>query len=107
MNVGTAQILTRSVTAGTNTISFTDDELDKIYKQYSSSNSVTATFILTTANVYTDTKESNITMTGNHKTMRAEVNGIKRGKLFYKYQGEIKRAVVWIGDFNKISRRCI
>lgn len=107
IKIGSTQILTRTVSTGTNVVVFSDTELDNIYKLYGSSNSVTATFILTTANVYIDTKNSIVTLTGNQKTIRAEFNGVKRGKLFYKYQGEIKRAVVWIGDSNKISRRCM
>lgn len=107
MKIANTQILTRTVSTGTNVIAFSDTELDDIYKQYCSSNSVTATFILTTANTYTDIKECTITMTGNQKTIRAEFNGVKRGKLFNKYQGEIKRAIIWRGDVNKIPRRCM
>lgn len=62
MKIGNTQILSKSVNAGTNTINFSDKELDNIYKLYGSSNSLTATFIVTTASKYTNSKTCAITL---------------------------------------------
>lgn len=99
--------MTRTVSAGTNTISFTDDELDKIYKQYSSSNSVTATFILTTANVYTNEKTCTITLAGNQKTVYKNIsNSWHRGKIHIKVNNLWHKGVLW-KNINGVWRRCI
>lgn len=45
MSASNTQILSRTVTAGNNTITFSDTELDNLYKKYGSSNSLTATFV--------------------------------------------------------------
>lgn len=107
MKIANTQILTRTVSAGTNVIAFSDTELDDIYKQYCSSNSVTATFILTTANTYTDIKECTITMTGNQKTCWAKVDGTwKRCKKWVKVNDVWRRCVRWIKK-DGIWKRCI
>lgn len=62
MKIGNTQILSKSISAGTNTINFSDTELDNIYKLYGSSNSLTATFVLTTASKYTNSKTCTITL---------------------------------------------
>lgn len=62
MKIGNTQIFSRSINTGTNTINFSDTELDSIYKLYSGGNTLTATFILTTANKYTNTKTCTITL---------------------------------------------
>lgn len=62
MKIGSTTILTKTVSAGTNTISFTDAQLDSIYKLYGSGNTLTATFILTTASSYTNSKTCTITL---------------------------------------------
>ena len=97
MKIGNTTILTKTVSTGSNTIIFTDAQLDLIYKQYGNENTVTATFILTTANKYTNSKNCTITLTGNQKTIKINSSGTnKRGKLWIKVAGVWKKAVVWI-----------
>jgi len=96
MEIGGTQILTRSVSAGNNTIQFSDTELDNIYKKYGSSSSVTATFTVTGAG-YTNSKTCTITLKGNQKTMKINISSSwKRGKLWINVNGTWKRAVIWI-----------
>ena len=97
MKIGSTSILTKTVSAGNNTISFTDAQLDAIYKKYGSGNSVTATFTLTTANKYTNSKSCTITLNGNQKIIKLNISGTnKRGKLWINISGTNKRAVIWI-----------
>lgn len=105
MKIGSTTILTKTVSAGTNTISFTDAQLDSIYKLYGSGNTLTATFILTTASSYTNSKTCTITLTGNQKTAYVGASGKKRAKVYVGVNGTVKRAVVWIG--NNGRKRCI
>lgn len=95
MKVGDTQILSRTVSAGNNTISFSDTELDNLYKKYGSSNSLTATFVLSGSG-YTNSKTCTITLKGNQKTIRTNVSGAwKRGKLWTNVNGTWKRGVLW------------
>ena len=97
IKVGNTQILSQTVATGTNTINFSDTVLDNIYKLYGSSNTLTATFILTTAGTYTNSQTATITLTGNQKTIKNNVNGIwKRGKMFVNINGTWKKAVIWL-----------
>lgn len=105
MKIGNTQIQNKSVSAGNNTISFNDTELDNIYKLYGSGNILTATFILTTAGSYTNSKTCTITLKGNQKTTYIGSNGRKRAKIYVGVNGTVKRAVVWIG--NNGRKRCI
>jgi hypothetical protein len=80
------------------TFTFTDTELDNIYKQYGNNNSFQARVYLKTANntSYLDYKTITITLKGNQKTMREKVSGTwKRGKVFIKVNGTWKNGVVW------------
>jgi len=96
MKIGSTQILSKTVSTGTNAISFTDSQLDAIYKLYGSSSSLTATFVLTTAGSYTNSKTCTITLKGNQKTIRTNVSSSwKRGKLWTNVSGTWKRAVLW------------
>lgn len=102
MKIGSTQILTKTVSSGTNTIVFSDTELDSIYKLYSSSKTLTATFILTTASTYTNSKTCTITLTGNQKTGRIGINNIsKRAKMYIGINGVPKKCVLFIGVDNK------
>ncbi len=103
MKIGNTQILSKTASTGNNTISFSDTELDNIYKLYGSGNTLTATFILTTAGTYTNSKTATITLTGNQKT--AYTTGKKRAKVYVGVNGIVKKAVVWIG--NNGRKRCI
>lgn len=107
MKIEDTQILTKTINAGTNTISFTDSELDEIYKKYGSSNILTATFILSTANAYTNSKTCLITLKGNQKTVHKNISGIwHRGKVYIKVNNVWRKSVVW-KNINGIWRRCI
>lgn len=97
MKIGSTTILTKIVNSGSNTINFSDEQLDEIYKKYGNGNTVTATFTLTTAGQYTNSKNCTITMNGNQKTIKLNSSGtIKRGKLWINIAGVNRRAVVWI-----------
>lgn len=78
---------------------FTDAELDKLYKRYGTGNTITAiSYLRTTHNgvLYYSTKNINITLTGNQKTIRTNVSGSwKRGKLWTNVNGTWKRGVLW------------
>lgn len=95
MSASNTQILSRTVSAGNNTITFSDTELDNLYKKYGSSNSLTATFVLSGSG-YTNSKTCTVTLKGNQKTMRTNVSGLwKRGKLWTNVNGTWKRGVLW------------
>lgn len=107
MKIGNTQIFSKNINSETNTINFSDAELDSIYKLYGSGNTLTATFILTTASKYTNTKTCTITLKGNQKTIRNNASGTwKRGKIWTNINGTWKRAVVWV-NISGSWRRCI
>ena len=107
MKVGATEIFARTVSTGENTIVLTDDELDNLYKLYGNSNSLTAIFVLITADNYTNEKTCIITLTGKQKTVYTEINGqVKRAEVFVEVDGKVKRAVVFVG-VNKVPKRCI
>lgn len=107
MKIGNTQILSKTATTGNNVISFTDAQLDSIYKQYGRNNTVTATFVVTTINKYTNSKTCTITLKGNQKTIRTNVNSNwKRGKIYTNVNGTWKKAVLW-ANVNGTWRRCI
>ena len=104
MKIVSNSILTKTVVTGTNSISFSDNELDKIYKLYGNSNSLTVTFIVSGGG-YTNSKTCTVTLAGNQKTSFLKVNNsIKRAKIFVCVNGQIKRAVAWICQNGKIKR---
>ena len=89
-----------SKTGTSYTYNFTDAELDKLYKQFGTSNSYKAImFVRTTCNntIYHNTKEFTLTLVGNQKTGRMNVsNSWKRAKLWVNVNGTWKRAVGWV-----------
>ena len=87
--------------------SFTDAELDAFYKQYGTSSSFKVRVYLKTANAYYNSKEITITLKGNQKTGRVNVNGSwKRSKKWVNVNGSWKRCVRWV-NVNGTWRRCI
>ena len=95
MKIENEQILSRTVSAGDNTITFNDKELDNLYKKYGSSNILTASFVLTGSG-YTNSKTCTITFKGNQKTIRTNVSDEwKRGKLWTYVNDTWKRGVSW------------
>lgn len=107
MKIGNSSILTRTgLSTGTNTISFTDAELAKIYKSYGDSSLLTVTFIVS-GGEYTNSKTCTVTLKGNQKTARNNVNGSwKRAKIWTNVNEGWKRAVIWT-KINGTWRRCI
>lgn len=97
MKIGNTQIFSRTVTTATKTITFSDAELDAIYKLYGSGSSLTATFILTTAGAYTNSKTATITLKGNQKTVKENISGTyRRAKTWINVNGTWRRAVIWV-----------
>ena len=95
MEIGDMQILSRTVKTGTNTITFSDTELDNLYKKYGSSSSLTATFTLTGSG-YTNLKTCTITLKGNQKTIKINIDSNwKRAKTWVNVNEEWKRAIIW------------
>lgn len=86
----------RTCTGATYTFSFTDTELDNIYKQYGNANSFTARVYLKTANTYVVYSGITVTLTGNQKTIHLKVSdNWKRGKTFVKVSGTWRNGVIW------------
>lgn len=104
MKINDTQILTRTVVVGSNSIVFTDTELDSIYKLYETNNSLTVTYTLTGSG-YTNSKTCTVTLTGNQKTGHINISEVwKRGKVWININGTWKKAVMWI-NINGAWRR--
>ena len=91
------------------TFSFTDAELDAMYKKMGTGNSITVrVYVQTTCNgsTYATYTTTTVTLTGNQKTGHVGVSGVqKRAKVFVGVNGSVKRAVIWVG--NNGRKRCI
>lgn len=86
----------RSCSGSSYTFSFTDAQLDTIYKLYGNGNTINARVYLKTLGTFIEYKQITITLKGNQKTMREKVSGTwKRGKVFIKVNGTWKNGVVW------------
>ena len=93
---GTVICSERTCTGSSYTFNFTDSELDRMYKQYGNSSTLSTYVILRTANTYYDTKSLTVTFKGNQKTIHDKVSGSwLRGKVWTKVSGSWKRAVIW------------
>lgn len=109
MKIGNTQIFSKSISAGTVTNTFTDSQLDSIYRLYGTANSLTVTYIVSiTVNgtTYTSSKTCTVTLKGNQKTSYVGSGGKKRAKVYVGVNGSVKRAVVWVGN-NNTRKRCI
>ena len=107
MKIGSTQILSKNLSTGANTISFSDAELDTMYKTYGTSNSKTVDYTLKTNSTWTNTKSVTVTLKGNQKVIKNKISGSwKRGKLWIKVSGSWKRAVIWT-KINGTWRRAI
>lgn len=108
--INNTTILQKTPVVGNNTIQFTQQELDNIYKLYGNNNSVIMQYILTTSansKTYTQNNSITITLTGNQKTTNIKVNNNwKRGKSFVKVNNEWKSSVMWI-KVNNNWKRCV
>lgn len=93
--VDNTEIFNKPVTKGSNSLSMTDEELLLLYSKYGNGSTVSGTFNLITGTYIADRSET-ITLKGNQKTIRRNVNGgWKKGKLNIKVSGAWKRGVVW------------
>lgn len=97
----------RACSGSSYTFTFTEAELDNIYKQYGTGNTLTVRVYIKTANNYLNYKELTITLTGDQRTIRTKVSGTwRRGKLWMKVNGGWHRAVLWKKE-NGAWHRCI
>lgn len=97
----------RSCSGTSYTFSFTDIELDKMYKMFGTSNSISVRVYLKTAGSYTNYKTVTVTLTGNQKTARINIsNSWKRAKTWININGTWKRGTLWI-NINGTWHRCI
>ena len=107
IKIGNTSVLTKTVNTGSNTITLSDSNLDTIYKLYGTSNTLTATFTLTTANKYTNSKTCTITLKGNQKNGYKKISGNwKRCKRWKKINDKWCRVVRW-RKINGSWKRCI
>ena len=106
----TAYASYRTCTGSSYTFTFTDAELDKIYKDYGSNTTLQAKVYLKTTiggTNYYDSKEVTITFKGDQKTAHIKVsNAWKRGKLWVKVNGTWRKAIMW-EKVNGTWRKCI
>lgn len=92
----TAMAQYRNCTGTSYTFSFTDNELDNIYKQYGTGNVQNLRVYLKTAGTYINYTGVTITLTGNQKTIHEKVSTVwRRGKGWKNIAGTWKRWVVW------------
>ena len=92
-----SSLLERTAITGDNIIVFSDEELDKIYKNMGTANSITLRFGVVTNNSYWHWLDSVCFLTGNQKTVHTNVNGAyKRAKRWVNVNGTWKRAVRWV-----------
>ena len=109
MKIGATQILSKNLSIGANTIIFTDTQLDNIYKKFTTSNSISISYTLTTNSNsnWTNSKNVTCTLTGNQKTGHINVNSSwKRTKKWINVDNVWKRCVRWV-NVNGTWKRCI
>lgn len=102
-------VATRTQTSDDMTITFTDEEWDKMYKCLGNNNSLTIRYVVDTKgnNTYYDWVDRTLTLKGNQKTIKNKQNSSwKRAKLWIKVAGTWKRAVIWL-KVNNTWRRGI
>lgn len=81
---------------GIHSVTFTQAELDNLYKQYSNDNKLILTLKTVTAGMYVHSQNITIVFTGNQKTIYRKVNGSwKRGNIWKKVNESWKRGVIW------------
>lgn len=100
----------RTVTGTSYAFKFTDEELDRIYKQFRNSNEITVRiYNRTTCNgvSYLDYSVKVCKLTGNQKTGHINVNNSwKRAKKWVNVNGTWKRCIRWV-NVNGTWKRCI
>ena len=97
----------RACSGSSYTFSFTDAELDAMYRQYGNSNSFKARVYIKTAGSYLAYAEITITLKGNQKTARINISSSwRRGKSHINISGTWHKGVVW-ENINGTWHRCI
>lgn len=97
----------RECTVQNRTFLFTDNELDKIYKQYELENFLKVRVYIKTADRYTSYVDVLVTLTGNQKTLWIKKEDEwHRAVLWVNIDGEWHRAVLW-KKVNDKWHRCI
>lgn len=104
----TAYAAYRTVTGTSYTLSFTDAELDTLYKAMGTGNSLSVRVFLSSNNnatrVYHD---ATVKLTGNQKTTRVNVsNSWHRGKIWVNVSGSWHRGVIWTNVNGTWHRGC-
>lgn len=104
--------VSKDLVNGSNSITLTEAEWDKIYKLFGNQNKCTIAVEAVTTGVssYTDSHTSTINLTGIQKT--AHIGDSKKVPRRVQVwvggpNGTVRRAVLWIGDSNKKPRRTI
>ena len=97
--INSTTIISQSIVAGSNTITFTDEQLTAIYKEYSNiSQPVTMTLTATASNQSTSTVSVTITFTGDRATVWIKDNGTwKKGIVWVKNNNTWKKGIAWKG----------
>lgn len=93
-------VATRENVGSSYTLELTDTEWDTLYNNLpDNGNQLTIRFVIDTLgayNTYYSFLDRTLTLTGNHKTIRKNINNAwKRGKAWINKNGTWKRAVVW------------
>lgn len=99
------------VVNGSNTFTPTQDQLDRMYKCFTTSNSIPIYFSLSTTGTWgewTDIQqEKTLQLTGIVKTAYANINNRpRRSQVWIEINGIPRRAIVWV-DVNNKPKRCI
>lgn len=99
--VNNTDIISQAITTGSNTITFTDEQLTDIFKEYgdiSQSNTVTMVLTATATNGSTSTVNVAITFTGDRATIWYYTNNTwKKGIVWVKDNTIWKKGIVWKG----------
>ena len=98
------------VVNGNNTITFTQDQLDDIYRCFTNTNFLNVNMVVTTTggwNTYTNEYNTTMKLTGIAKTAHTNVNGHKRAEVFFGVYNIPRRAIFWVGDENNKPRELL
>lgn len=100
------------VVDGTNTFTPSQDQLDQMYKCFTTSNSIPIYFSLITIGEWVswnDTQQNKaLKLTGIVKTAHISIdNKPRRAQLYIGIDNKPRMAIVFVGDENKKPRRCI
>lgn len=99
--IDSTEILNQNIITGSNTITFTDEQLTTMFKKYgdiSQSNTITMVLTATASNGSTSTANLVITFTGDRATVWINDSGSwKKGICWIKDNGTWKKGIAWKG----------